>query len=81
MCSTLRFPWNCPPFHQAPLYAKNRRERNEFMVLLRLLGGLVMKLATGRGFSFRFNPSSFAVAMIGSIILLAISGLATRGRD
>ena len=45
------------------------------------LGGLIMELVTGRGFSFRFSPSSFAVAVIGSIILLAIAGLATRGRD
>jgi len=45
------------------------------------LGGLIMELVTGRGFSFRFSPSSFAVAVIGSIILLAIAALATRGRD
>jgi len=45
------------------------------------LGGLIMELVTGRGFSFRFNPSSFAVAVIGSIILLAIAGLATRKGD
>jgi uncharacterized membrane protein YeaQ/YmgE (transglycosylase-associated protein family) len=45
------------------------------------LGGLMMQLITGRGFSFRFSPSSFAVAVIGSIILLAIAGLATRSRN
>ena len=45
------------------------------------LGGLIMELITGRGFGFRFSPSSFAVAVIGSIILLAVAGLATRGRD
>jgi len=45
------------------------------------LGGLMMELVTGRGFNFRFSPSSFAVAVIGSIVLLAIAGLATRSRD
>jgi len=45
------------------------------------LGGLIMELITRHGFSFRFDPSSFAVAVIGSIILLAIAGLATRKND
>jgi uncharacterized membrane protein YeaQ/YmgE (transglycosylase-associated protein family) len=42
------------------------------------LGGMLMQLATGRGFSVGFNLASFAVAVIGAVILLAIAGLAVR---
>jgi uncharacterized membrane protein YeaQ/YmgE (transglycosylase-associated protein family) len=42
------------------------------------LGGILVQLATGRGFDIGFNLSSFAVAIIGAVILLAIAGLATR---
>ena len=45
------------------------------------IGGIVMEAVTGRGFSFRFNVTSFAVAVIGSVVLLAIAGLATRGNS
>lgn len=44
------------------------------------LGGMIMQLITGRGFSIGFNLQSFAVAIIGSVLLLAIAGLATRHR-
>ena len=43
------------------------------------VGGLLMELVTGRGYSFSFNIRSFIVAVIGSVILLAITGVA-RGR-
>ncbi len=42
------------------------------------IGGIVVQLATGRGFSVGFNLPSFAVAVLGSVILLAIAGIATR---
>ncbi len=42
------------------------------------LGGMLMQFVTGRGFSIGFNLPSFAVAIIGAVILLAIAGLAVR---
>ena len=42
------------------------------------IGGIVVQLATGRGFSVGFNLASFAVAVLGAVILLAIAGVATR---
>ena len=42
------------------------------------IGGIVVQLATGRGFSVGFNLPSFAVAVLGAVILLAIAGVATR---
>ncbi|MBN2565324.1 MAG: GlsB/YeaQ/YmgE family stress response membrane protein [Candidatus Eisenbacteria bacterium] len=44
------------------------------------LGGLIVELATGRGVHFGFNFSSFIVAIMGAIVLLAIVGVATRPR-
>lgn len=44
------------------------------------LGGMVMQLITHRGFSIGFNLESFVVAVIGSVLLLALAGLATRPR-
>jgi len=42
------------------------------------IGGIIVQLATGRGFSLGFNLPSFAVAVLGAVILLAIAGIATR---
>jgi uncharacterized membrane protein YeaQ/YmgE (transglycosylase-associated protein family) len=42
------------------------------------VGGFIVQLATGRGFSIGFNLPSFAVAVLGAVILLAIAGFATR---
>lgn len=42
------------------------------------IGGLVMKAITGEAYWFGFDLQSFAVAVVGSIILLAIAGLARR---
>ncbi|KPJ61019.1 MAG: hypothetical protein AMJ46_03270 [Latescibacteria bacterium DG_63] len=42
------------------------------------LGGMIMQLVISRGFSIGFNLESFVVAVIGSVLLLAIAGLATR---
>ncbi len=42
------------------------------------IGGIIVQFATGRGFSLGFNLPSFAVAILGAVILLAIAGLATR---
>jgi uncharacterized membrane protein YeaQ/YmgE (transglycosylase-associated protein family) len=44
------------------------------------LGGIVIELLTGRGVHFGFNLTSFAVAVIGAVILLALAGLARGGR-
>jgi uncharacterized membrane protein YeaQ/YmgE (transglycosylase-associated protein family) len=42
------------------------------------IGGIIVQLATGRGIHIGFNLPSFAVAILGSVVLLAIAGLATR---
>ena len=44
------------------------------------IGGLIMQLVTGRGFSFGFDIGSFLVAIVGSIVLLAIMGAFGRRR-
>ena len=44
-------------------------------------GEIIMEMLTGRSFSIRFNLSSFAVAVIGAIILLVIVRIARRRRD
>jgi uncharacterized membrane protein YeaQ/YmgE (transglycosylase-associated protein family) len=44
------------------------------------IGGTIMELMTGRGFSVRFNLDSFAVAVFGAVVLLAIGSLAARGK-
>jgi uncharacterized membrane protein YeaQ/YmgE (transglycosylase-associated protein family) len=41
---------------------------------------MMMELVTGHGISIRFNLNSFAVAVLGAVVLLAIAGLATRQR-
>jgi len=43
------------------------------------IGGLVVGFLTGHPFAFAFNLVSFAVAILGAVILLAIVGLARRG--
>ena len=42
------------------------------------LGGLVVELVTGQGFSFNFNIRSFVVAVLGAVGLLAITGWGRR---
>lgn len=42
------------------------------------VGGLLMEVLTGHGFWIGFNLRSFAVAVIGSVLLLAIAGRARR---
>ncbi|MCK4410242.1 MAG: GlsB/YeaQ/YmgE family stress response membrane protein [Candidatus Eisenbacteria sp.] len=44
------------------------------------IGGIIVQLATGRGFSVGFNLASFAIAVLGAVVLLAIAGIATRRR-
>ncbi len=62
----------------------NRRQGCLFDVIVGVvgafIGGLIMELATGRGISFGFNPTSFVVAVVGAIILLVITGATRRGR-
>jgi uncharacterized membrane protein YeaQ/YmgE (transglycosylase-associated protein family) len=42
------------------------------------VGGIIVQLATGRGVSIGFNLPSFAVAVLGAVILLAIASFVTR---
>ena len=42
------------------------------------VGGLVMQFITGENMSFGFNLPSFVVAVIGSVILLVITGATRR---
>ncbi len=45
------------------------------------LGGFLVEILTGQGINFDFNFRSFAVAVIGSLILLAITGAMRRNRS
>jgi len=38
------------------------------------IGGLIMQVVTHRGFDFGFDLGSFLVAVVGSVVLLAIAG-------
>ena len=42
------------------------------------IGGLIMELLTGSDFSFGFNLRSFGVAVVGAVLLLAITGMNRR---
>ena len=42
------------------------------------VGGLLVELLTGRGVNFDFNFRSFAVAVVGSLMLLFITGAMRR---
>jgi uncharacterized membrane protein YeaQ/YmgE (transglycosylase-associated protein family) len=44
-----------------------------------LIGGFIVNLLTGGGFDIGFNLPSFVVAVIGSLILLALANAAQRG--
>jgi uncharacterized membrane protein YeaQ/YmgE (transglycosylase-associated protein family) len=44
------------------------------------LGGLIVTFVTGEGVDFGFNLPSFVVAVLGSIILLVITGATRRKR-
>jgi uncharacterized membrane protein YeaQ/YmgE (transglycosylase-associated protein family) len=45
-----------------------------------LLGGLVMRFITGEPFDPSWSFTSFAVAVVGSVVLLALTGLYRPGR-
>ena len=45
------------------------------------VGGLIMQLITGHGVQFGFNLSSFLVAVLGAIVLLAVTGRSRRHRS
>jgi uncharacterized membrane protein YeaQ/YmgE (transglycosylase-associated protein family) len=45
-----------------------------------LVGGFVMELSTGEGFSFGWTWRSFLVAVLGAVLLLAVTGVAGLGR-
>jgi uncharacterized membrane protein YeaQ/YmgE (transglycosylase-associated protein family) len=42
------------------------------------IGGILMRVLTGHAYWIGFDLQSFAVAVVGSVILLAIAGLARR---
>ena len=42
------------------------------------IGGVLMQVLTGHSYWFGFNLRSFGVAVVGSVILLAIAGLARK---
>ncbi len=44
------------------------------------LGGFVMSLVTGTGFTFAFDLSSFIVAVIGAVLLLTITGAVRKSK-
>jgi len=44
------------------------------------LGGLIVELLSGDGFSFDFDLVSFIVAVVGAVVLLFIVGLFQRRR-
>ncbi|MFH0777734.1 MAG: GlsB/YeaQ/YmgE family stress response membrane protein [Candidatus Eisenbacteria bacterium] len=44
------------------------------------IGGFILEAATGRVFNPHFNLRSFAVAVVGSVILLVVAGLISRTR-
>ena len=43
-----------------------------------LIGGFLMQFITGVNFDFAFNLRSFAVAVLGAVILLALTGAARK---
>lgn len=60
------------------LAGTNERQGCLFNILLGVigafLGGLVMEFITNQQFSFDFNLRSFVVAVLGAIIILALTG-------
>jgi uncharacterized membrane protein YeaQ/YmgE (transglycosylase-associated protein family) len=47
-------------------------------VLGAFIGGILVELLTGRDITFAWNWRSFAVAVIGAVVLLAITGWGQR---
>lgn len=45
-----------------------------------ILGGFIMKLATGTPMSFGWDWGSFVVAVVGAVVLLAVTGASRRSR-
>ena len=56
----------------------NRRQGCLLDIVVGVVGAFVL---TGRNFNTRFNLSSFIVAVIGAVILLAILNLLRRARE
>ncbi len=66
------------------LAGTNERQGCLFNVLLGVigafLGGLVMEIVTGQQFGFDFNLRSFMVAVLGAIVVLALTGAIGRNQ-
>jgi uncharacterized membrane protein YeaQ/YmgE (transglycosylase-associated protein family) len=45
------------------------------------IGGLIVEVLTGSGMSFDWNWRSFAVAVLGAVLLLALTGWGQRRRS
>jgi uncharacterized membrane protein YeaQ/YmgE (transglycosylase-associated protein family) len=45
------------------------------------IGGLIVEVLTGSGVSFDWNWRSFAVAVLGAVLLLALTGWGQRRRS
>ena len=45
-----------------------------------ILGGFIMKLVTGGPMAFGWDWASFLVAVVGAVVLLAVTGASRRGR-
>jgi uncharacterized membrane protein YeaQ/YmgE (transglycosylase-associated protein family) len=45
------------------------------------IGGLIVEFLTGSGFSFDWNWRSFGVAVLGAVLLLALTGWGQRRRS
>ncbi len=67
----------------AGMIADSKRSGCLFNIVIGIVGafvgGLIMQFITGQNMNFGFNLPSFVVAVIGSVILLVITG-ATRRR-
>jgi uncharacterized membrane protein YeaQ/YmgE (transglycosylase-associated protein family) len=66
------------------LAGTNERQGCLFNILLGVvgafLGGFVMQFITGRQFDFDFDLRSFVVAVLGAVIILALTGATRRKR-
>lgn len=60
----------------------NRRQGCLFNIVVGIVGafvgGFLTQIMTGRGMEFGFNMQSFAVAVLGAVVFLVITGVGRR---